>query len=386
MNVALVHEWLTVRGGSEMQAEAIGGLYPGAPVHVLVYDPNQYDGSLCDHRIVTSFIDSLPLARRRYRAYLPLFPFAVEQFDLSGFDLVISSSHAAAKGVLTGADQLHLCYCYTPTRYVWDLYQPYLRSAGLRRGVRSWLTRWLLHRFRRWDVLAANRVDAFIAISHYVARRIGKTYRRPAHVIHPGVDVDRFKPQRRRDDFYLAVSRLVPYKRMDLIAAAMTKLDRPLVVIGEGPHARAVAAAGGRCVTMLGHQPDEVVADYMQRCRALLFAADEDFGIVPVEAQAAGAPVIAYGKGGALETVIDGQTGVFFGAQTVESLCDAVRRFEASAAQFNANRIAEHARQFSMDRFRRQFSGLVDRLMDRFQRGEPVECPPSPGRTPSAVA
>ena len=373
MKTALAHDWLTVRAGSEIQIEALGELFPQAPIHTLVHDKEQYRGPLNAHTIVPSFINRLPFAKTKYKHFLPLFPMAVEQFDFTEFDLVLSSCHAAVKGLLTSVDQLHMCYCYTPTRYIWDLYQPYLRSAGLDKGAKSALARYILHRYRLWDITASNRVDGFVAISHYIARRIAKTYRRPAHVIYPGVDVERFTPNDKRDDFYLAVSRLVPYKGMDLIAKACTQLDRPLVIIGDGPQRDIVEQSAGPNVKLLGYQPDSVVENYMQRCKAFIFAADEDFGMVPVEAQATGAPVIAFGKGGALETVARGKTGIFFKEQTAASLCLAIKQFESQAEQFHFDTIVKHASQFSIARFKREMMQLIDQSWSRFNKGESVE-------------
>jgi glycosyltransferase involved in cell wall biosynthesis len=361
-----------------MQAEALGEMFPQAPVHTLVHDPELYTGGLASHELRVSFIDRLPFARRRYRAYLPLFPLAVEQFDLRGHELVLSSCHAVAKGVLTGADQLHVCYCHTPIRYVWDLYLTYLEDARLTRGLRSALARVLLHRLRAWDFQAAQRVDVFVANSHCVRRRIAKTYRRAAHVVHPGVAVERFRPQTRRDDFYLVVSRLVPYKRVELICEAFTAMNKPLIVIGDGPLRDRVERSAGPSVRLLGHLPDEAVADHMQRCRAFVFAADEDFGMVSVEAQAAGAPVIALGRSGSLETVAPGLSGLFFPEQTVDSIRQAVLSFEAQPDAFDPLRIAERAQAFSFARYKSEMARIIDRALDLRSRDLPVEPPHQP--------
>jgi glycosyltransferase involved in cell wall biosynthesis len=304
-------------------------------------------------------------------------PLAVEQFDLRRYDLVISSSHTVAKGVLTGADQLHVNYSHTPVRYAWDLYLEYLSRSGMDRGIKGWLARLTLHYLRLWDSSSANRVDAYLANSSYVARRINKLYRRPARVVHPPVDVKRYQSDMPREKFFVAVSRLVPYKRMDLIVESFTRIRKPLVVIGEGPELGKTRRMAGSNVKLLGYQPDEVVADYLQRARAFVFAADEDFGITPVEAQAGGCPVIAYGRGGTLETVTGwpapDPTGVFFDNQTPEALQEAVKIFERNEAEFTPAACRRNAERFGQERFRSELRATVEDLWNRFQRGERIE-------------
>jgi glycosyltransferase involved in cell wall biosynthesis len=290
-------------------------------------------------------------------------PAAVEQFDLSAYDVVVSSNHAFAKGVITRPDQMHVCYIHTPIRYAWELQHEYLRQAKLTRGLKGMLVRAILHYLRAWDRMSADRVDAFIANSHYIARRVGKTYRRPAHVIYPPVDVDSFTLHESKEDFYLAASRMVPYKRIDLIVEAFAQMpDRHLVVIGDGSEYEKIAAKATPNVALLGYQRDEVLRDYMQRARAFLFAAEEDFGIMPVEAQACGTPVIAYGCGGATETVINGQTGLFFQRQSASCIRDAVTAFDSVRRQMHPELIRANAHRFGPARFRREISELVDRL------------------------
>jgi glycosyltransferase involved in cell wall biosynthesis len=297
-------------------------------------------------------------------------PLAVEQFDLSGYDLIISSSHAVAKGVLTGPHQLHLSYVHTPVRYAWELQHQYLqRQTGLKGGV----TRLILHYLRLWDLASAQRVDRFMANSGFVARRIEKCYRRPATVIYPPVDVQRFRPDLPRADFYLMVSRFVPYKRVDLTVQAFNRLGLPLVVIGDGPLWSEIGAIANPNIQLLGTQPDAVIEDYMQRCRALVFPAEEDFGITPVEAQAAGAPVIAYGRGGVRETVIEGTTGCFFAEQTVESLAAAIKTVEAGRYQFESAQLRQNAERFSIERFRQTFQSWVLQTWMHFLEGNPLE-------------
>lgn len=372
-SIAFVHDWLIEPAGAEKVLEEMLALYP-APVYTLVYQSELFKSHYISKQTVfTSFIESLPRSHKNYRTYLALMPLAVEQFDLSKYDVIISSSHAVAKGALTRADQLHISYVHTPIRYAWDLQHQYLRESGLERGIKGALARWILHYIRNWDVASANRVDVFVANSRYVARRINKIYRRKARVVYPPVDVERFTPRSNREDFYLAMSRFVPYKKMDLIVRAFSQLGLPLVVIGDGPDFAKVERLAAPSVKLLGRQPDEVVRDYMERCKAFVFAADEDFGITPVEAQAAGAPVIAFGRGGVTETVIEGKTGLFFREQTEKSLAEAVRRFEKEKGRFDAQIVRENAERFSKKRFLAEFSELVENAWSKFTVGRLVE-------------
>jgi len=361
--IAFVHDWLTNWGGAEFVLQNLLEIWPGTPVHTIVSDPNgQCRELIANNRIVDSFIARLPRARSAYRSYLALMPLAVEQFDLSGYDLIISNSHAVAKGVLTGPNQLHISYVQTPMRYAWDLQHEYLRQAGLTRGPRSILARLLLHTIRQWDRGTANGVDEFVANSHFVARRIEKTYRRQATVIHPPVDVERFSLRADKQDFYLAAGRMVPYKRMDLIVEAFSKMpERRLVVIGDGPERGKIQAQAGKNIDFMGYLPTDRLAEYLQRARAFVFAAEEDFGLMPVEAQACGTPVIAYGKGGALETIQEGQTGVFFGEQSAAALIAAVNAFEARPAGFRPQDLRQHAEQFGKQRFQAEFQSFVNK-------------------------
>ena len=371
--VAIIHDWLPLYAGAERLLEQIIKVFPQADIYTLIDTvPDAQRGFLGGRPVTTSFIQRLPFGRTKYRSYLPLLPLAIEQFDLSSYGLVISNSYAVAKGVITGPDQLHICMCCSPIRYAWDLQHQYLREAGLERGPKSWLARSILHHVRLWDVRTANGVDEFIAISHFIQRRIWKVYRREAEVIYPPVDVSAFSLCEQKDDFYLTASRMVPYKRMDLIVSAFSRMPgKKLVVIGTGPDFEKIRAHAGPNVTLLGYQPFEVLRDHMQRARAFVFAAEEDFGIVPVEAQACGTPVIAYGKGGALETVRglhDPQpTGVFFDQQTPEAVVQAVERFEESAAKFDPAAIRRHAEAFGEARFRREFGAFVAECWRAFE-------------------
>ena len=375
VSVAFVRDWLTVYGGADRTMAAALELFPTAPVYTLVYQPEHFrDTPIARRRIETSFLQRWPGARSRHRNYLPLMPLASEQLDLREYDLVVSMSHAVAKGVLTRVDQLHISYCFTPARYAWDLYFEHLDKCGPR-GPRRWAAACVLHYLRLWDQASTGRVDVLVASSRTVARRLWKTYRRRAEVVYPPVDIDRFTAGEPRDDYFLTVSRLVPYKRVPLIAAAFKRLRRRLVVIGEGPDRSAVERAGGAWVELLGRQPDAVIRDHLQRCRAFVFAADEDFGIAPVEAQAAGAPVIAYGRGGATETVIANRTGLFFDEQRVDCLVEAVERFEAMASRFHAEQIRLTTHRFSRQRFQQQLAALVDREWGRFRSHASLEHP-----------
>ena len=353
--IAVVHEWLVTYAGSEQVLGEILALFPDADLFAVVDFLSDEDRTkLSGKRAKTTFIQRLPFASRGYRIYLPLMPMAIEQLDLSAYDIIISSNHAVAKGVLTGPDQLHICYCHTPIRYAWDLQHQYLREASLTHGIKSLLARLILHYIRLWDARTVNGVDHFIANSAYVARRIKKVYRRDAKVIHPPVDLEMFTMHEAKEDFYLAASRMVPYKRIDLIVEAFSSTpERKLVVIGDGPEMPRIRRLAGPNVSFLGHQKTVVLKDYLQRARAFVFAAEEDFGIMPLEAQACGTPVIAFGRGGVLETVVgqsETPTGVFFHSQTVPSLLEAIRYFETLLIKPETCR--KWAENFSTARFR----------------------------------
>ncbi|MBF2049920.1 MAG: glycosyltransferase family 4 protein [Leptolyngbya sp. IPPAS B-1204] len=374
MKTAIVHEWLVTYAGSERVVEQMLRLYPEAELFSLVeFLPEELKFFIQHKSVTTSFLQKLPFANPRFRNYLPLMPLAIEQFDLSDYDLILSSNHAVAKGVTTRADQLHICYMHTPIRYAWDLQQQYLQGAKLTRGFKAGLTQLVLHYLRLWDVASANRVDHFIANSRFVAQRIRKTYRRPARVIYPPVAVEQFVPKRQREEFYFVLSRFVPYKRVGLIVEAFNQLQLPLVVVGNGAERKFLQSLARPNVTILGHQSEAVIVDLMQRCKAFVYAAAEDFGITLVEAQAAGAPVIAYGKGGAAETVIPGKTGLLFPEQTVASLVDAVKAFETGQIAFDPDQLRQNAEKFRPERFRQELSAYIDQKWTEFQRKDALQ-------------
>lgn len=369
LKIAFVHDWLVNKGGAEKVLTAMLELWPEASVYTLFYDPNgPCQPFLEGHQVHTSFLQNLPLALRYYRSYLPLMPLAVEQFDLSDYDIVISNSHAVAKGVLTSPDTLHISYCCSPIRYAWDLQFQYLQESNLAKGLKSWIARWVLHQVRKWDYRTANGVDEFIAISNFIARRIWKIYRRESLVIYPPVDTEYFSLHKQKEDFYLTVSRMVPYKRIRLIVEAFSEMpEKKLIIVGNGPEFKKIKALTTSNIQLLGYQSLDALRSYMKRARAFIFAAEEDFGIAPVEAQACGTPVIAYGKGGALETVINGRTGVIFKEQSVLSLKIAIEKFENLALQWDPQIIRENVEYFSKERFHREFQKFVEKTWQKFQ-------------------
>jgi glycosyltransferase involved in cell wall biosynthesis len=373
MKIAIVHDWLTVYAGAERVLEQMLSCYPNADLFSVVdFLPADKRGFIQNKPVSTSFIQHLPFSRSKYRQYLPLMPLAVEQFDLSGYDLILSSSHAVAKGVLTGPDQLHLCMCYSPIRYAWDMQHQYLKESGLDKGLKGWLARWMLHKIRVWDVRTANGVDHFIAISHFIARRIQKVYRRDSTIIYPPVDIHAFELREEKEDFYLTASRMVPYKRINLIVEAFGAMpDKHLVVIGDGPEFSKIKSKAGPNVELLGFQSFEVMRDHMQRAQAFIFAAEEDFGIAPLEAQACGTPVIAFGKGGSLETIrglkSDKPTGLLFPEQTSVAIQQAVRQFEQNRVRIRPDDCRANAMRFAPERFRLEFRNFVDHAWSSFQ-------------------
>jgi glycosyltransferase involved in cell wall biosynthesis len=367
MKIALVHEWLDSYAGSERVLEQLLLEWPEADIFAVCdFMPEAERSFLQGKPVTTSFIQRMPFARKHFRKFLGLMPLAIEQLDLSGYDVVISSSHAVAKGVLTGPGQLHISYVHSPMRYAWDLQHQYLREAGLTRGLKGAYTRWLLHRMRLWDRTSSLNPDIVVANSSYIVERIQKTWRRDAQVLHPPVDIESFTPAQNKGDYYLIASRIVPYKRVDLIAAAFRAMpNRKLMIVGDGPNeAQARAAAGDAPnITFKGRVARAELIALTQGARAAVFAAEEDFGIATVEAQACGTPVIAYGRGGARDIVIappdTRPTGIFFQEQTTASLVAAVERFEAMAPAIRPEDCRTNAERFSNAHFRNSFRQVV---------------------------
>ena len=355
----MVHEWLLDFAGSERVVREMLAVFPQADLFALIDRPDEELRAAIPRRARgTSFLQFLPRPRQWLQYYVPLMPLAVRQLDVSGYDVVISSSHAAAKGVITGENQLHVSYVHTPMRYAWDLRDVYLRAAGLDRGVRGWAARLVLERLRRWDERSARGVDVLLANSAHVAERIRRAYGREAEVLYPPVDTDAFPLRADKEDFYLTVSRLQAYKRVDLLVAAFARMPgRRLVVVGEGPEGARLRGVAPSNVEFLGRLPTARVVDYMQRARAFLFAGIEDFGIVMAEAQACGTPLITLGKGGAAEIVRD-DTGVLFAEQSAGAVTEAVERFDASGS-FSPTRCRENAMRFDRARFRQRLAALL---------------------------
>ena len=357
MRVAIVCDWLVVYAGAERVLEQILKIYPDADLFCLVdFLPEDQRAFIMNKSTHTSFIQHLPRAKKKYRSYLPLMPLAIEQLDVSPYDLIISSSHAVAKGVLTGPDQLHISYVHSPIRYAWDLQHQYLQEANLTRGIKGWMAKVILHYMRLWDYRTANGVDHFIANSKFIARRIKKVYGRDAAVVYPPVDIEAYELCEKKEDFYLTASRMVPYKKVKLIVEAFNEMpDKKLLVIGDGPEYGRIKEIAKSNITLMGYQPFVVLKEKMQKAKAFVFAAEEDFGITPVEAQACGTPVIAYGKGGALETICgqecEEQTGIFFYTQEKNAIVDAVSRFENSVAKFLPRFCRKNAERFSIECF-----------------------------------
>ena len=360
MKTAVVHDWLMSQGGAERVLDEILELYP-SPVFTLFQNlENGLSGNIGKAEIKQSFIQKLPL--EHYRNYLPLYPFAIERFDLSAYDLIISSSHSVAKGVKTHRNQLHICYCHTPMRYAWDLEEHYLESMG---PLKALVARKVLNFLRKWDVSSIQRVDVFIANSHYVANRIKRVYGREATVIYPPVSTHLFTPKEKKEDYYITVSRLVSYKKVDLLIHAFNKMpSKKLKIVGTGPELEKLRAKARDNIEILGFQSSENIRDLLASAKGFVFAAEEDFGIAPLEAQASGTPVIAYGRGGALETVVQGVTGLFFADQTPFSLISAVLEFEKMT--WNSSLIRKHAEKFGVGRFKKELKQFIDQQWESF--------------------
>lgn len=364
MKKALIHDWYYVNGGAEKVIHSINNIWDDfehyALIDFLSDKDREYIFTGKSDKVHTSFIQKLPTSRSNHRKFLELFPKAIEQFDLSNYDLIISSSASIAKGVMTHANQVHISYIHSPMRYAWDLYHQYMKESGLW-GAKKWYAQRVLHNIRVWDVINTNRVDYLVANSNYIAKRIRKIYRREAEVIYPPVDINSFLLEPNKENYYITVSRMVPYKKIDLIVEAFSRMpDKKLLVIGDGPEMSKIKNKSSKNIELLGHVSFSEIISYMQKAKAFVFAAEEDFGIVPVEAQACGTPVIAYGKGGALETVIDGIGGSFFYKQDVEAIIEEIKEFERK--EFNPEKVRESVQKFSKQRFEKEFKEYVEKI------------------------
>lgn len=370
MKIAIVHDWLVTYAGAERVLEEMIECYPNSDLFALVdFLPQSKRKFIKNKTVKTSFIQKLPFAKTKYRIYLPLMPFAIEQFDLSDYDLVISSCHAVSKGIITGPNTLHICMCYSPMRYAWDLQHQYLKESNLLFGIKGILAKYILHKIRIWDLRTSNGVDEFIAISNFIKKRISKIYRRNSTVIYPPVDTTSFKElDLPKKDYYVTCSRMVPYKKIDLIVETFTKNfpDKELIVIGEGPEYKKIKKLAGSNIKLVGHSCFEDLNIYLSTAKAFIFAAEEDFGISPIEAQSSGAPVIAFGKGAALETIVNldnnnnHPSGILFYEQTTSSLTEAVKSFESNIEKFNSKDCQKNAKRFSKELFRKNFRNFVE--------------------------
>ncbi len=361
LKIAVVHDWLITYGGAERVLEQILAIFPQADLFALYdFTPDGERDYFQNKPVTTSFLQKFPMARKKYRSYLPFMPMAVEQFDLSEYDLIISSSHAVAHGVLTNSEQLHISYINNTMVYAWDLYHHYLKAGGLNKGISGLLARMIMHYIRNWDATSALRVDEYISNSHYMAGRIEKLYGRPSNVIYPPVEVDKFDIATEKDDYYVTVARLVPFKRIDLIVAAFNQMpNKKLVILGDGPDMKALQESANENIKFLGFQNHDVVAMFVKKARAFLFSSVEPFGIAVVESLAAGTPVVAYGRGAAPEIVRDGDNGILFEEQTSGSIVEAIERMETTTLTCDAQQMRADSNRFSTEQFKSQFQQFV---------------------------
>lgn len=367
MKTAIVHEWLVNYSGSEKVVESLNNIWSDADIFCLVdsLTTEEREIILKGKNSTTSFIQKLPFSKKRFRNYLALFPLAIESFNLQEYDLILSSSHSVAKGVITNNYQLHICYCHTPMRYAWDMYHQYLYQAKLTKGIKGFISQGMLHYLRLWDLSSSNRPDHYIANSFNVARRIKKIYNKDAEVIYPPVDIDKFNFNLNKDNYYVTVSRLVPYKKVDLIVEAFTKMpDKKLVVIGEGPDEKKIKKIATKNIEFLGYQTFSKMKEYLEKAKGFVFAAEEDFGIVVVEALACGTPVIAFRRGGAIETITEDVNGLFFDSQDSESIINAVKKFEINENKFSPDKIRKTSEKFSRDNFEKNISEHINKLIN----------------------
>ncbi|MDO8260045.1 MAG: glycosyltransferase family 4 protein [Candidatus Magasanikbacteria bacterium] len=369
LKTAIVHEWLVNYAGSERVVESFTNIWSEADIFTLVDFLNQHerDTIVKGKFPQTSFIQKLPFAKKHHRTYLPLFPLAIEQFDLSAYNVILSSAHAVAKGVITSSQQLHICYCHTPMRYAWDFTHQYLKESNLQKGVKAAIVKLFLHYLRMWDYSTANRVDYFIANSKYIAKRIKKIYNKDADVIYPPVDTKLFPCETNKENYYVTASRFVPYKRIDLIVEAFAKMpDKKLIVIGEGPEKEKIYSKAKKNIEFLGYQEGDALKKYLQKAKAFVFAAEEDFGIIVVEALACGTPVIALRKGGTAETIVHLKNGIHFNEQTSDAIMDAVLEFEKNEQRFDSLAINNFAVQFDRSIFEKKIAEFVTEKTEKF--------------------
>ncbi|HBR8274475.1 TPA: glycosyltransferase family 4 protein [Klebsiella pneumoniae subsp. pneumoniae] len=377
-NVGIVADWLVTYAGAERVIKEFLDIFPESELYSIVdFLQPEARNELHGKHAVTSFIQNLPKSKNNYQKYLPLMPLAIEQLGVSSHDIILSSSHAVAKGILTGPDQLHISYVHSPIRYAWDLQHQYLREAGFNKGIKASIVKYLLHKIRLWDYRTANGVDHFIANSQFISRRIKKVYNRESTVIYPPVDVERFTLNDKKEDYYFTASRMVPYKRIDLIVEAFSKMpEKKLIVIGDGSEIGKVKSKASKNVEILGYQPNHIMLEHMQNAKAFVFAAEEDFGITPVEAQACGTPVIAFGKGGSLETIrplgVDNPTGLFFSEQTIESIISQVNAFERNVEIFEPENCRLNSLRFSSLRFKNEMDNFINDKWLKFQESKKI--------------
>ena len=368
MKIAIVHDWLPFMGGAENVVTNMMEVFPEAGLYTSIWNKDRLTGKLKETEIVTTHLQKKKKEIINHRKLFPFMPTAMESIDLTSYDIVISSSSSVAKSVITGPDTLHICYCHTPMRYGWEFMHNYIGELSGKGRFKNKLKSYFMSFMRVWDYASSARVDVYVANSVNVAKRIKKHYRRDAYVIHPPVRGNIFQISNENGDFYLCVSRLQEYKRVDIAVEACTKLNVPLVVIGDGPEQPKLKKMAGSCVKFLGRVSDDVIREHYGKCKAFLFPGEEDYGITPLEAQASGRPVIAYGKGGVLETVIDGETGVFFKEQTVESMIEAIKK--AEKIEFQKKKLREHAMEFDEEVFRNRLKRFVEEQYKKFEKKE----------------
>ena len=366
LKIAIVCDWLTTAGGAEKVIQAIHEIFPQAPIFTTLYHPKKVRG-FENATVHTSYLQNLPFIKNNHQMALPLMPAIFESMNLDNFDIVISSSHSCAKGIITKPTTLHICYCHSPMRYAWDNHHAYVNEYTMN-PIMKRLGRNMMHNIRMWDRLSAERVDAYCTNSHFVQKRIQKYYRKVANVIHPPVDTRRFRPLKGEKTYYLAVGRLTPYKKFNMIIEAFNALERPLIIVGTGVEEKKLKAVAKKNITFLGHISDEDLPDIYAQAKALIFPQVEDFGITPLESMASGRPVIAYKDGGALETVKEGVTGVFFREQNAVSLVKAVYDFESEYKNFSPDKIQEHAKKFSTNTFKEKFIAYVEDMWQQFKK------------------